>query len=136
MEVLAATVAGIITSVAAKGAEALAREVGKTAAELAESLRQTVLDRLRRDPLKQGTVERHKADPEAQEAAIASAIKDLAAADEAFAARLEQLVGRYEEARDAAVAVGRDMDGNVVVGDRNVVTRDNSGTINYGVDPD
>ena len=71
MEMLAATAAGIITSVAARGAEALAREVGKTAAELAESLRQTVLDRLRRDPLEQRTVERHEADPEAHEASVA-----------------------------------------------------------------
>ena len=137
MEPLSATVVAIVTGVISKGVAGLAKQVGEAASNVAQTLAQAVLDRLRQDPLEQRTVERYEEDPVGQQASVEAAIGDQLANDDAFAARLQELVKAYEDARAASgIAIGGDVDGNVVQGDENVVVKTNTGTIRYGTGPD
>jgi NAD(P)H-dependent FMN reductase len=134
MEPLSATVAAIVTGFLTKGAAAIAQQVGEAASNAAQTLAQAVLDRLKADPLEERTVERYEQDPETQQPAIEAAIKDLVATDEAFAARLQELVTTYREAAGttSVINVGGDVDGPIVQGDRNVVIEGTSGTVRIG----
>jgi len=134
MEPLSATVAAIVTGFLTKGAAAIAQQVGEAASNAAQTLAQAVLDRLRADPLEERTVERYEQDPETQQPAIEAAIKDLVATDEAFAARLQELVTTYREAAGttSVINVGGDVDGPIVQGDHNVVIEGTSGTVRIG----
>jgi NAD(P)H-dependent FMN reductase len=131
MEPLSATVAAIVTGFLTKGAAAIAQQVGEAASNAAQTLAQAVLDRLKADPLEERTVERYEQDPETQQPAIEAAIKDLVATDEAFAARLQELVATYREAAGTASAIniGGDVDGSIVQGDHNVVIDRTTGTV-------
>ena len=138
MEPLSATVAAIVTGFLAKGAAAIAQQVGEAASNAAQTLAQAVLDRLKADPLEERTVERYEQDPEAQQPAIEAAIKDLVATDEAFAARLQELVATYRAAAGtvSAIDVDGDVDGSIVQGDHNVVIDRTTGTVRIGGDAD
>lgn len=133
MEPLSATVAAIVTGFLAKGAAAMTQQVGQAASNAAQTLAQAVLDRLRADPLEERTVERYEQAPEAQQPAIEAAIKDLLASDEAFAARLQELVTAYRKAAGTGPSItARDVGGSIVQGDRNVVVDRTSGTVRIG----
>jgi hypothetical protein len=134
MEPLSATVAAIVTGILAKGAAAMTQQVGQAASNAAQALAQAVLDRLRSDPLEERTVERYEQAPEAQQPAIEAAIKDVVANDEAFAARLQELVTAYREAAGTGsnITVGGDVGGSIVQGDGNVVIDRTTGTVRTG----
>jgi len=138
MEPLSATVAAIVTGFLTKGAAAIAQQVGEAASNAAQTLAQAVLDRLKADPLEERTVERYEQDPETQQPAIEAAIKDLVATDEAFAARLQELVATYRAAAGtvSAIDVDGDVDGSIVQGDHNVVIDRTTGTVRIGGDAD
>jgi hypothetical protein len=133
MEPLSATVAAIVTGFLARGAAAITQQVGEAASNAAQTLAKAVLDRLRADPLEERTVERYEQAPEAQQPAIEAAIKDLVASDEAFAARLQELVATYREAAGTGPSItAGDVGGSIVQGDRNVVVDRTSGTVRIG----
>jgi len=137
MEPLSVTVAAIVTGFLSKGVEAFAKQVGEAASNAAQTLAQAVLDRLRKDPLEERTVERYEADPAAQEASLKSAVGDAIEADADFKARLEELVAEYRQAAAASgIVVRGGVKGNVVQGNENIVVRDMKGNIRVGRDRD
>jgi len=137
MEPLSATVAAIVTGFLAKGAAAISAEVGEAAANAARTLAQAVLDRLKADPSEERTVERYQTDPEKQQSGIEAAIEQAVTQDEAFAARLQELVATYQAARTGpAISVGGNVGGSVVQGNNNQVITQTTGTIRIGDGPD
>jgi hypothetical protein len=139
MEPLSATAAAIITGVLTQGAKSLAKEVGEAASNAAQALAQAVLDRLRADPAESKTVERYEREPERQAASVESAIDDLIAADPEFAARIEELVARYNQESEAyriGINVSGGVDGNVVQDNSGVVVKTNTGNIYSNTKPD
>ena len=131
MEPLSATVAAIVTGFLTKGATEVAKQVGEAASKAAQTLAQAVLDRLKADPKEERTVERYEKDPATQQPAFEAAIADLVAADAAFAAQLEQLVGTYREASGdvSTISIGGNVGGSVVQGNHNTLVGDTSGSV-------
>ena len=139
MEPLSATAAAIITGFLTQGAESLARQVGEAASNVAQSLAQAVLDRLRQDPAETKTVERYEREPERHAASVEAAIDDLVAADADFAAQIQDLVARFDQESQVArggITVGGNVDGNVVQNNTGVVVKENPGTIYSNTKPD
>ena len=136
MEPLSATVAAIVTAFLTKKAAALGQQVGDAAADVARTLAQAVLDRLKADPAEQRTAERYETDPEALKPAVEAAIDDAVAQDQAFATQLEELVASFREAAGPrAVSIIGDVGGSVVIGDHNQVIDRSSGTISINSEP-
>jgi hypothetical protein len=89
-----------------KGAE-LGKEVGPQALEKVKEMFGLALDRLRRDPTGEVVAGEFEKDPETYQKPVEKALVEAVLADPAFAARLKELLAKYEAAaKEHAAAAG------------------------------
>jgi hypothetical protein len=139
MDPISMTVASIITGFLVRTAGVVTETVGTAVTDAARTITRTVLDTLRADPAEARTVERYESEPEQLEPAIAVAINDLVATDQAFKTQLEALLQSYEKAKERAGGAGVEIHGNVEgsvqSGDHNVQIDRTTGTVQIDRDP-
>jgi hypothetical protein len=138
MDPISMTVASIITGFLVRAAGTVTETVGAAVTDAARSISETVLDKLKADPHGEQTVEKYESAPEQLEPAIAVAIDNLIAADEAFRSQLDELVKGYQAAKEGAGGVGIEVRGNVAgsiqSGDNNVQIDRTTGDVRIGRD--
>ncbi len=113
MDPISMTVASIITGFLVRAAGTVSETVGAAVTDAAKTISQTVLDKLKTDPSVEPTVEKYQDAPAQLQPAIAVAIDNLIAADEAFRTQLAELLKGYEAAKEGAGGVGVEVHGNV-----------------------
>jgi hypothetical protein len=96
VETLTTGVADAVTRFLIDGASKLGTHVGAVAADAARTLARLVLDRLGGDPAQAATVERYRAEPEAMQPEIETALAVVVEADRAFAAELLAVLRDYD----------------------------------------
>jgi hypothetical protein len=139
MDPISMTVASIITGFLVRAAGTVSETVGAAVTDAAKTITQTVLDKLGADPNGERTVETYKGAPEQLQPAIAVAIDNLIATDEAFRTQLAELLKGYEAAKEGNGGVGVEVHGNVEgsiqSGDHNVQFDRTTGDIRIEREP-
>ena len=139
MDPISMTVASIITGFLVRAAGTVSETVGAAVTDAAKTISQTVLDKLKADPNSARTVETYKGAPEQLEPAMAVAIDNLIAADEAFRTQLAELLKGYETAKAGSGGVGVEVHGTVKgsiqSGDHNIQFDRTSGDVRIEREP-